>query len=208
MRRERARRLLRWAVVALVAWSLLAWAAARALVVSEPLESADAVVVLAGSSSYTERAREAARIFREGRVGVVVLTNDNLRGGWSSAEQRNPLFVERAVAELKQAGVPAERIEIVSRPVTSTYDEAVVMREHAAARGYRSLLVVTSGYHSRRARWTFRHAFAGANLRVGVEPVEPGQQTPRAHLWWLTPRGWDWVAGEDAKLIYYRLSYF
>jgi len=199
---------LRVALVVVIVWPFAAWAAARSLVVSEPLERADAAVVLAGASSYRERTREAARVFREGRAGVVVLTNDNLASGWSSAEQRNPLFVERAAEELKRAGVPAGRIEIVWRPVASTYGEALAVREHAAARGHRSLVVVTSGYHTRRALWTFRRAFAGTGVAVGVVPAEPGRETPRAHLWWLTPRGWDWIAGEYAKLVYYRVSYF
>ena len=205
----RARRgLPRAALVALAAWPLVAWVAARALVVSEPLPVADAVVVLAGSAAYVERAAEAARLFREGRARAVVLTNDDLRGGWSSAEQRNPFFVERAAEELRRAGVPAERIEIAWRPVASTYDEALLMREHAAARGYRSLAVVTSGYHSRRALWTFRRALAGTNVTVGVEPAAPGGQTPAPSLWWLSAGGWESVAGEYVKLLYYRARYF
>jgi uncharacterized SAM-binding protein YcdF (DUF218 family) len=194
-------------LIAAAAWQLVAWAAARALVVSEPLGRAEAVVVLSGSSAYVERTRFAARLWREGRAPKIVLTNDGQRGGWSSAEQRNPYFSERAAWELQRAGVPAASIEVLPRPITSTYDEAALLRRHADERGLRSLLVVTSAYHTRRARWSLRRAFAGSDAAVGVEPVVGGEQSPRPALWWLSPRGWDAVAGEYVKLLYYRLHY-
>jgi uncharacterized SAM-binding protein YcdF (DUF218 family) len=203
----RARRYASVAVVALVVWTLLAWAAAGWLLVSDAPPKADALVVLAGSATYVERARRAAKLYEEGRAPVVVLTDDGQRGGWDAASERNPLFVERAGEELRRAGVPHGRVEVVGRVVSGTFDEAGALREYAAARNLRSLIVVTSGYQSRRARWTLRRVFDGSGVRVGVEAVEPGQQTPRAALWWLSTLGWELVPGEYAKLIYYRLRY-
>lgn len=203
----RARRLWRVAVVALAAWSLTAWAAARALVVGAEMERADALVVLGGSSAYVERTRRAAELFGEGRAPRVILTDDGQRGGWSSAEQRNPFFVERAAEELRRAGVPAASIEVLPRQLSSTHEEAEALRDHAAARGYKSLLVVTSAYHSRRARWTLRHVFDGSGVAVGLDAAGPGAQTPRFATWWLSPGGWRQVAGEYVKMGYYFLRY-
>lgn len=191
----------------LATWSLGAWAAAGWLVVREELPRADALAVLAGSATYVERAQRAAELYREGRAPRIVLTNDGLRGGYSAADDANPLFVERAARELRAAGVPDEAVEVVPQTVTSTFDEAVRLREHAAARGYRSLLVVTTGYQSRRALWTLRRVFGEGDVRVGVEPVETGRQTPRPFAWWLYPLGWRLVPGEYVKLAYYRLFY-
>jgi uncharacterized SAM-binding protein YcdF (DUF218 family) len=188
-------------------WPPLTWAAARALVVRADLPHADALVVLAGSSAYVERTQLAAQLFKEGRAPVVLLTNDNEQGGWSSAEQRNPFFVERAIAELVAAGVPRPAIEVLPQPVASTYDEARALRNYAAARNLRALLVVTSAYHSRRALWTLRRVFRDSGVSVGLEPVAPGAQTPGPAAWWLHPRGWRSVAGEYVKLIYYRVRY-
>jgi uncharacterized SAM-binding protein YcdF (DUF218 family) len=192
----------------LAAWSVVAWAAAAALpVVSAPLERADAVVVLSGSSTYAERARLAARLLHEGRAPRIVLTNDATRGGYSSEHDGNPLFVERAAEELRRAGVAAELIEVVPGPVSSTHEECARLREYAASRGLRSVIVVTSAYHSRRARWTLGRAFDGSGVRVGLESVEPGVQTPRPATWWFSKLGWKLVPGEYLKLIYYRLRY-
>lgn len=195
------------AAALLAAWSLGAWAAAGWLVVREELPRADALAVLAGSATYVERAQRAAELYREGRAPRIVLTNDGLRGGYSVADDANPLFVERAARELRAAGVPDEAVEVVPQTVTSTFDEAVRLREHAEARGYRSLLVVTSAYQSRRALWTLRRVFGEGGVRVGVEPVETGRQTPRPFAWWLYTLGWRLVPGEYVKLAYYRLFY-
>ena len=195
------------AALALAAWSLFSWGAARWLVVSEPLERADALAVLAGSETYLERAERAAELYREGRAPRVLLTDDGQRGGWDAVRERNPLFAERAAEELLRAGVPRENVEVVAPRVTSTHEEALRLRAQAEARGWRSLLVVTSGYQSRRALWTLRRVFEGSGVRVGVEAVEPGRQAPRAAVWWLSPLGWKLVPGEYAKLAYYRLRY-
>jgi uncharacterized SAM-binding protein YcdF (DUF218 family) len=205
--------LLRWrfalgvALLSLAACWGLAWVAARALVVSEPLGRADALVVLAGSSAYGERARHAARLFGEGRAPLVILTNDGGRSGWSNEQGRNPLFVERAAEELRRAGVPAAQIEVLPGEVASTYEEAALIGEHARRKGLRSLLLVTSGYHSRRALWTARRLLGRGGVAVGLEAVEPGAETPAPSVWWLYPSGWRVVAGEYLKFAYYALRY-
>jgi len=203
----RRRRLLVAAVALAAAWPVAAWAAARALVARAGLERADALVVLSGSAAYVERTRRAAELYREGRAPRVVLTDDGQRGPWSEAERRNPLFVERARGELIRAGVPAEGVEVLPQPVAGTYDEALAARAYAERAGARSLLFVTSAYHSRRALWAARRAFRGSGVRVGVEPVEPGGQTPTPASWWWQARGWRAVALEYPKLVYYYLKY-
>jgi uncharacterized SAM-binding protein YcdF (DUF218 family) len=137
----------------------------------------------------------------------VILTNDGQRGGWSSAEQRNPFFVERAAEELRNAGVPAERIEALPQTVVSTREEAIALRDYATANGFKSLIVVTSAYHSRRALWILQRLFESSGIVIGVEPIPPGEQTAHFATWWLYPSGWRDVAGEYAKLAYYHARY-
>jgi uncharacterized SAM-binding protein YcdF (DUF218 family) len=193
--------------LAALLWPLLAWAAARALIVQAERPRADALVVLAGSAAYVERTQLAAQLYREGRAPVVVLTNDNERGGWSSAEQRNPFFVERAIAELVANGVPRARIEVLAQPVASTYDEACALRDYTAAHNLHALLFVTSAYHSRRALWTLRRVFAASGVELGLMSVAPGRQTPTPAGWWWHRQGWQIVGGEYVKLLYYHWHY-
>jgi uncharacterized SAM-binding protein YcdF (DUF218 family) len=191
----------------IVAWSVLAWIAAQALIVSAPLASADVLVVLSGSSAYLERTHKAAEVFRQGRAPLVLLSDDNTRGGWSSAQQRNPYFVERARDELIKEGVPAEKIRIVPGLALSTRDEALLLKEYVLAQGFKSILVVTSGYHSRRALRSLRQSFAGTGITIGLEPAPIGSSTPYSFFWWLQPAGWRNVGGEYVKLIYYWFKY-
>ena len=198
------RRLLIVLVLLLLAWVILAWVAARALMVNAEIGSADALVVLSGSSSYVERTQRAAELYRQGRAPVVLLTNDHTRGGWSSAVQTNPFFVDRAIDELTKQGVPAERIRIVPGVAASTQSEAVIVKDYAASQGLRSILIITSAYHSRRALRTFRKTFEGTGVVIGLEPSSSASP---AAFWWLRPSGWRDVAGEYVKLIYYRFVY-
>ncbi|MBD0326054.1 MAG: YdcF family protein [Pyrinomonadaceae bacterium] len=191
-----------------VAWPLIAWVGARALMVEVNVEQPQAIIVLSGSSAYVERTRTAAQLFADGGAPKIILTNDGEAAGWSSDEQRNPFFSELATAELVRAGVPAENIEHVPQTVSSTYDEAVAVRDYATARGVRSLLIVTSAYHSRRALWAWRRAFSGSGVQLGIKIAPVGAETPSPCIWWLQPRGWRNVAAEYPKLIYYWFRYF
>lgn len=203
---RRAWRVLRVAALCVLVWSLAAWAAARFLVVRRELPRADAIIVLGGSAAYVERTRRAAEIFREGRAPRIILTNDNGRGGWSQTEQRNPFFYERATAELERVGVPADRIEVLPQPIKSTYDEARLARDYAATHNLKSLLFVTSAYHTRRARWTISRVFGDGHVEFGLDAPPPDERTPPA-TWWLHADGWRMVALEYPKLIYYLARY-
>lgn len=200
-------RIFRTLVLTLLVWPFPAWMAARLLIVSAPVERADAIVLLSGSSSLRERALHVSQLYADGKAPLIILTNDGHRGSWSNAEQRNPFYYEATIRELVLLGVPKERIEVLLQPVASTYEEAMLLRGHFQKPPVTSILIVTSAYHSRRALWTFKRVFAGSNVLVGLESAPPGWQTPSAWTWWLRPRGWQSVLGEYAKLVHYWFRY-
>jgi uncharacterized SAM-binding protein YcdF (DUF218 family) len=204
----RRRRVLVIAVLsALVLWPLFAWVAAHLLIVRAELASADAIVVLSGSSTYRERTAWAAKLYREGRAPIVILTNDSLISGWDKVEERNPYFYELAAKELQRQGVPPEKIRVVSDIALGTYEEMLGLRDYASAHKLNRLLIVTSAYHSRRALWSMRHAAERSGIEVGIDSPPPGWQTPAASIWWMRRRGWRVVAGEYVKMIYYWMRY-
>lgn len=192
----------------LLIWPLLAWCGARALILESGISEADAIVVLGGAATYIERSRHAAMLYHEGRAPFIILTNDGMPGGWSEEKGRTVYFIERAAEELVLLGVPAEKIRNLASPLaTGTYEEAEILRDYASAYGLKSLLVVTSAYHSRRAMWAWQRVFSGSSVDIGISAVNPGMQSPRASLWWLTRAGWEMVAGEYLKFGYYLLRY-
>ena len=203
LRRSPAQRVALVLVVLAGVW-LVAWFAARLLIVSAPLERADIVVVLSGSSTFVERTHLASELYATGKFQRIVLTNDNRQSGWSRSLQRNPYFHERARWELERLGVPSSAIETIATPVSSTYDEAVALKSFAAAHGFHSMLLVTSAYHSRRALKTFQQLMAGSDIICGVASPPPGSQTPRSTTWLFSIQGWRMVPLEYLKMIYYR----
>lgn len=206
VRRSRRRNALVVAAMLLALWPVAAWGAARMLIVKKELPAADAIVVLSGSATYIERTSWAAKLYRENRAPLVIVTDEKLMSGWSPAEQRNPLFYELAVRELERQGVPAKSIQIVSDIGAGTFQECARIREVANEQGLHRLLLVTSGYHTRRALWSITHA-AETNLDIGVDGPPPGWLTPSPSTWWTSGWGWKMVAGEYVKLVYYRLRY-
>lgn len=184
---------------------MVAWTAARLLVVCVPLAQADAIVVMSGSATFRERTQHAAALYNQGRAPRIVLTNDYLKSSWSSEQQRNPYYYERALDELHRAGVPDQNIAVIMVPIRSTRDEAVLLKEYAETHRLGSLLIVTSAYHSRRVLWTFRRIFQGTGKQIGIDPAEAGIETPGPAAWWLHRAGWEMVPGEYVKLFVYRI---
>jgi len=201
------RRIARIFVSCILIWPLVAWGGAKLLITDAPLEKADAIVVLGGSANYRERSREAAKLMLEGRAPRVLITNDNMTGPWSSADQRNLFFYERSLKVITNAGVPANNVEVLMQPVSSTQEEAELVRQYGEEHRLNSVLIVTSAYHSRRALWTFSRAFRDTGIRIGLINVKPGDQSPRPATWWLSIRGWRLVPTEYVKMLYYMIKY-
>jgi uncharacterized SAM-binding protein YcdF (DUF218 family) len=193
----------------LVGWFLLAPFLAERLIVEKPLARADAILILGGSATFGERTQKGAELYRQGISGRILLTDDGEQAGWSRVERRNPKFVELAQKSLIEEGVPASAIEILQPTVAGTIDEARVFTEKAKTENLKSVLLVTSAYHTRRALWTFTRVSSAENnaAEIGIESARAGIQTPLPSVWWFSAAGWNLVAGEYVKSAYYWLRY-
>jgi uncharacterized SAM-binding protein YcdF (DUF218 family) len=163
---------------------------ARWLIVTDPPGWADAAVVLAGDPDY-ERTKTAVRLLLTGQVGLLILTGGEPGPGDSSTSLRDVAL---------RAGVPAERIRI-EQVSHSTYGSMVAIRPILEQERIRSVVVVTSPYHQRRAFWTARRTLQG--VEVLSRPAEPSGWRPE--WWWKTRWGRRIVFGEYARLAYYVL---
>lgn len=188
-------------------WFFLAPFLAKSLIVEKPMTRADAILILSGSSTYLERTRKAAEIFKTGIAPKIFLTDDGSQGGWDRTQQRNPFFVERAKWELMKEGVPEEAIEVLPGVVEGTQDEAILAEKTLRERNLKSILLVTSPYHTRRTLSTFETLLHKNAVETGIASPPPGGQSPSPNYWWLSVRGWRFVAGEYLKIAYYWLFY-
>jgi len=206
-KRSRTFRIIITLLLLFAAWLIAAPYLAERLIVEKPLERADAILMLGGSSVYIERTRKAADAFEQGVAAKIVLTDDGERSGWSRLEKRNIPYVELAQRNLIAEGVPAANIEIIKPNGSGTIYEAQLFKEKATTENWKTVLLVTSAYHTRRTLWTFERVFEEENVRFGVVAPPPGEQTPAPNFWWLAPRGWSFVAGEYVKSFYYWVYY-
>jgi uncharacterized SAM-binding protein YcdF (DUF218 family) len=186
-----------------VAAALLAPAAGRFLVLGDEPEQADAIVVLAGS--YPDRVLEAVELYRRGLAPRVMLCREVENAGFRRAAELGvkiprPTDVNRSVAE--QLGVPSSAVEVLDRFNDSTYAEATTVVEEARRRGYRTILLVTSKYHSRRAAAIFRYLAAG-NPRVLVRPARDDDF--QSERWWRDRISTRRLIIEYQKLINFHL---
>ncbi|HEY8559747.1 MAG TPA: YdcF family protein [Pyrinomonadaceae bacterium] len=186
-------------------WIPFAYALAVNLEAKKTLARADAILVLSGSSEYAERADEAAALYKADVSRKIFLTNDGLQSGWNQNEQRNPFFVELARQRLIGEGVGEESIEVLAPAVDGTIDEANLFAQKASERNLRSVVLVTSAYHSRRALRTFERVFAANNLPVEIGVACPAEELRAVSpvVWWLSFQGWKTVALEYLKIAYY-----
>ena len=191
----------------ILAWILFARLLAENLIVEKPLEHADAILILSGSSVYLERTQKATLVYKQGVAPKILLTDDGGHAGWSKTERRNPKFVEVARNNLIAEGIPPENIEILPAQVSGTIDEAEALRTKIEQAGLKSVLLVTSAYHTRRSLWTFEKVLKNNNVEIGIVSPPTGEQTPPPFVWWLARKGWKLVAGEYVKAVYYWLNY-
>jgi uncharacterized SAM-binding protein YcdF (DUF218 family) len=201
------RRIFIFSIFLFLVWIFLAPFLAERLIVEKPLERADAILVLGGSSAYLERTQKAAEAYKKGVAPQIFLTDDGLQGGWNKQEQRNPFFAELARAELIKQGVAEDAIEILPGIVEGTQDEALLAAKTLRERHLKTILLVTSPYHTRRTLRTFETVLKTDAVEIGIESPPPGLQSPNPNFWWLSAKGWNFVAGEYLKTVYYWLFY-
>lgn len=160
---------------------------ARALIRTDPLRKADAVVVL-GSNVTRERKLDfvayirmvdGLHLVREGWAPVLV---------WTVVGGDVPRPDEDVRRLVKLCGDPSV---VPVGPVLSTRDEAVRVATLAQEKGWRRIILVTSPYHSARARAVFSKLDLEVISRPCVErefaPTDPRSTRERLEIfrWWL-----------------------
>src|SRR5215470_4619497 len=117
--------------------------AGEELIVEDPLEKSDAIVILSDDNFYADRATRAAELFRQNLAPVVVASGIRLRPYAGVSELMTHDLIER--------GVPKERIVPFPQDADNTKEEAQALRKLLLEKNWKHVIVVTSNYHTRRA---------------------------------------------------------
>ena len=174
-------------------------AVANVLFVGDPLRPSDAILVLGGEVEV--RPARAAELYHERFAPrlLVVGMEDNLavRMGVFPSE------TDATVRLLVALGVPRPAITVLNpreRGAASTVDEAAAFRDYVVRTRPERVIVVTSRYHTRRARWALRRS-------LGDQPVEilmAGAESPafNERNWWRSEEGLIRIVEEYLKFAH------
>lgn len=163
------------ALLAIVYWARhpIMRFAAESWVIDEPAAHADAILLLSDDNFYADRATRAAEMIRHGVAPVVVASGRRLRPSAGVAELQEHDLIER--------GVPKDKIIRFPHEAESTLEEAAALARLCSERRFRSVIVVTSNYHARRARYIFHKVFP-PGIAVSVAGAHDGDFDP--DHWW------------------------
>jgi uncharacterized SAM-binding protein YcdF (DUF218 family) len=158
---------------------------------------ADAIVVLAGDFG---RPLYAADLYLEGYAPLVFLADPPLQRKTEILRQADvpmPRHAEVYRRLLVKKGVPGEDIRIYGRNVTSTAEEAEALADVLGDAPMR-ILLVTSPYHVRRAKFIVQRTLPNARITALGSPYE---DFPKR--WWADRQAAINVVLECAKFAYY-----
>jgi hypothetical protein len=179
--RRTRRMLLGIAAILLTAGTFLLYVG-RWLVVEDPLEKAQAIVVLSGRMPL--RALEAAKLYRNGYAPKIWLTHSTEPGATLGAmgisytgEDAYNLQV------LTHEGVPADAIRVLEPPIVNTADELEAVSAALTQEKDKTVIIVTTKVHTRRVRILWHRIAKGRGQAIvraaSDDPFVPGR-------WWRT----------------------
>lgn len=156
----------------------------------DELKPADVIVILAGEER--ERVEYGAKLFKEGwsRKDSIIMSGGPAvwKYTWAS------LMKEHAV----HLGVPAKAI-IVQDQSRTTEEDLKYTKELLEKYKFKSILLVTSPYHSKRALTIFKKGL-GKEIKIISSPVENSWFT--FDEWWKRRRDRSFVLNEYSKFLW------
>jgi uncharacterized SAM-binding protein YcdF (DUF218 family) len=164
--------------------------AAEAWIVEDPLDKADALIVLGDDNFYADRATRGAQLFREGKAPMIVASGRRLRPNAGIAELMEHDLIER--------GVPRDKIARFVQDADSTVEEAQALTRLAKEKKWHSVIVVTSNFHTRRARYIFRRVFP-QGVEVRIASARDGDFDPEH--WWEKRKSTKELTREFAGMV-------
>ena len=175
------------------------------IVVNDQPTPSDAAVVLSSGVEYYPRLIQAADLYRTGLAANVVINgnrkSDSLRDLEKMGFRRCCPWYSDAVAILTMLGVPEDKIILVSNEdAYDTVSEAEVVGRELIDRKLTTVIITTSKYHSRRAKFIWQELY-GQQLAIFMVSAETDPYDPNS--WWKDGRQIRWVLTEYGSLIFY-----
>jgi uncharacterized SAM-binding protein YcdF (DUF218 family) len=168
---------------------------ARFLIVRDKLEPADMIVVLAGDDNG-ERVEEAIAIYRQGYSKKMLMTGGPLAWRLTHAEWMKKHALAR--------GIPKRAVMIEDKS-RSTLENAEFSLPLLKKQKVRSIILVTSPLHSRRARRVFKRSLTREGIKLISSPVYLENAEFELPKWWARHEDTQVVLWEYGSFLYYLL---
>ncbi len=178
------------------------------LVVSDPLDRADAIAVLSGDGAV--RGAKAAELYHQRWAPRILITKEGFpyrEQAWRRYGVEVPETDTATVDVLRHLGVRNADMEVLEGYNESTIQEAGTYRHYAQGHGLKRLVVVTSNFHTRRSRMAFRKVFRGSNIVISVQAA-PAEWSFNPDGWWTRRLDSKELLLEYQKLVYYWFRYW
>jgi len=176
------------------------------LIVKHSPQESDLIVCLAGGN--VDRGLATADAFQKGLAPHIFMAREESADGYDLLRERGidyPEDVDLMMMLLEQQGISRSVFLTSDRTVDSTIDEAEYIRDLVMEKGYKSLILITSPTHSRRAWRTFKKVFEENEVQVFSLPSSYSKFNPED--WWEQRKYVREVIIEYQKLIYYTFKY-
>lgn len=174
------------------------------LVVEDPLEKADAAIVLGGT--MYERPMEAVDLYKEGWVPRIYLFRQIADWGEAVLVERNVPYtreVDLQIDVMTRLGVAKDAIGVLDQ-VNSTAEEADDILSLVTKEKFRRVIIITSKQHTRRARLVMMRRLQPTGVQVIVRPT----RYDRADVdrWWANRSTLRFTLFETQRLFGYWLG--
>jgi uncharacterized SAM-binding protein YcdF (DUF218 family) len=146
----------------------------------------------------------AARLYRDGLAPKVVVMNIEARNTEEIGGTQPETSILKQV--LIKRGVPEEALVFIGNGVSSTYEEALALRDWVESAKARRLIIPTEPFHTRRVNWLFEKM-----LNQGPDPVEVLVTSTKpvssaSDSWWKSERRLIEFQNEIVKCFYYAVK--
>lgn len=175
--------------------------AASWLDVGTPPQSGEYVLALGGDLEI--RPFVAAALVKRGLARKVLIPQ--VAAAPEVADGILPPQHDLATRILVWRGVPRENVVLLGQDNASTYDEARSLAQFLESAQEAHVIVVTNGYHTRRARWVFSQVLGTRMAQVTFFSA-PSERFEMA-TWWRTEEGFSTITGENVKFVLYVFRY-
>jgi len=178
----------------------------RYLIVEHEPGKADVIVCLAGKN--IERSLAVVDAYRKELAPYIFMAKKSKPDGFEylTKKVRNyPADFDLFTLIMEGFQIPEKVILSPGERVDNTLDEVRLVHKFVLERGFKSLIVITSLTHSRRAWLTFTKVFKDDGIKIISLPSHYQLFNPKD--WWKKRKRIEDLIIEYQKLVYYKIAY-